>query len=71
MPGCERAAWRSKEIFHLALLLERLVDDAAIDHFADEDRSEARRILYSLDAILRMHFAQEEQLLNSITLTGP
>ncbi len=60
-----------QEIFHLASLLERLVDDATIDHFADEDRSEARRILYSLDAILRMHFAQEEQLLNSISLTGP
>jgi hypothetical protein len=30
-----------------------------------------RRILYALDAILRLHFAQEEELLASITLDGP
>jgi heavy metal translocating P-type ATPase len=60
-----------QEIFHLASLLDRLVDDASGDGFADEDRSEARRILYALDAILRLHFAQEEELLTSITLDGP
>ncbi|HRB04737.1 MAG TPA: hemerythrin domain-containing protein, partial [Ilumatobacteraceae bacterium] len=60
-----------QEIFHLASLLDRLVNDAAVDGFAAEDRSEARRILYSLDAILRLHFAQEEELLTSITLDGP
>ena len=60
-----------REIFHLASLLDRLVDDASVDGFADEDRSEARRLLYSLDAILRLHFAQEEELLTSITLDGP
>jgi heavy metal translocating P-type ATPase len=59
-----------QEIFHLASLLDRLVDDASIDGFGDEDRSEARRILYALDAILRLHFAQEEELLTSITLDG-
>jgi hypothetical protein len=47
-----------QEIFHLASLLRRLVDDASLDGFGDEDRSEARRILYALDAILRLHFAQ-------------
>jgi heavy metal translocating P-type ATPase len=60
-----------QEIFHLASLLDRLVDDATVDGFADDDRSEARRILYSLDAILRLHFAQEEELLTSITIDGP
>jgi soluble P-type ATPase len=60
-----------QEIFHLASLLDRLVDDASVDGFADEDRSEARRILYALDAILRLHFAQEEELLTSITVGGP
>jgi heavy metal translocating P-type ATPase len=59
-----------QEIFHLASLLHRLVDDASIDGFGDEDRSEARRILYALDAILRLHFAQEEELLTSMTLEG-
>ncbi len=60
-----------QEIFHLASLLDRLVDDASVDGFADEDRSEARRILYSLDAILRLHFAQEEELLTSISIGVP
>ncbi len=60
-----------QEIFHLASLLDRLVDDAAVDGFGDEDRSEARRILYALDAILRLHFAEEEELLTSITVEGP
>ncbi len=60
-----------QEIFHLASLLDRLVDDASVEGFGDEDRSEARRILYALDAILRLHFAQEEELLSSITLDGP
>ena len=60
-----------QEIFHLASLLDRLVDDASVDGFSDEDRSEARRILYALDAILRLHFAQEEELLTSITIDGP
>ena len=60
-----------QEIFHLASLLDRLVDDAAVDGFDDADRGEARRLLYALDAILRLHFAQEEELLTSITSAGP
>lgn len=60
-----------QEIFHLASLLDRLVDDAGVDGFDDEDRTEARRILYALDAILRLHFAQEEELLASITMDTP
>ncbi len=55
-----------QEIFHLASLLNRLVDDVSADGFDEADRSEARRILYALDAILRLHFAQEEELLMSI-----
>jgi hypothetical protein len=59
-----------QEIFHLASLLDRLVDDASANGFGEEDRSEARRILYALDAILRLHFAQEEELLASLALDG-
>jgi heavy metal translocating P-type ATPase len=55
-----------QEIFHLSSLLSRLVDDATVRGFDPADRGEARRILYSLDAILRLHFAQEEELLTSI-----
>jgi hypothetical protein len=60
-----------QEIFHLASLLDRLVDDASADGFGEEDRSEARRILYALDAILRLHFAQEEELLAILAIDGP
>lgn len=60
-----------QEIFHLASLLDRLVGDAAVEGFGDQDRSEARRLLYALDAILRLHFAQEEELLASITPDAP
>jgi soluble P-type ATPase len=60
-----------QEIFHLASLLDRLVDDASADGFGEEDRSEARRILYALDAILRLHFAQEEELLASLSIDAP
>jgi len=59
-----------QEIFHLASLLDRLVDDASVDGFGEQDRSEARRILYAIDAILRLHFAQEEELLTSLTHEG-
>lgn len=61
-----------QEIFHLASLLDRLVEDAAAEGFDDNDRGEARRMLYALDAILRLHFAQEEELLMSmISHEGP
>jgi heavy metal translocating P-type ATPase len=56
-----------QEIFHLASLLDRLVEAAAADRLEEADRSEARRILYALDAILRLHFAQEEELLASLS----
>ena len=56
-----------QEIFHLASLLNRLVEDAKMHGFNEDDRGEARRILYALDAILRLHFAQEEELLTSMT----
>ncbi len=55
-----------QEIFHMSSLLSRLVDYATKHGFDQADRGEARRILYALDAILRLHFAQEEELLSSI-----
>ena len=59
-----------QEIFHLSSLLSRLVDDATEHGFDPADRGEARRIPYSLDAILRLHFAHEEELLTSIAVDG-
>ena len=46
----------------------RNIDARTVDGFGDEDRSEARRILYALEAILRLHFAQEEELLASLAI---
>jgi hypothetical protein len=56
-----------REIFHLTAMLERLVDDVGTGELTDTDRAEARRILYGLDAILRLHFAQEEELYSALT----
>ncbi len=55
-----------QEIFHLTALLDRVVTDPGVDDLDPADRSEARRLLYALDAILRLHFAQEEELLTSL-----
>jgi len=60
-----------QEIFHLASLLGRLVNGATAADFDDDERGEARRILFALDAILRLHFAQEEELLMSLTTHEP
>ena len=57
-----------QEIFHLTALLDRLVTDPTVDHLDPADRSETRRLLYALDAILRLHFAQEEELLTSLSV---
>ena len=65
------------EIFHLVRLLGRMSDDlAGVDDdgegeggehdLAPDDRTDLRRLLYGLDAILRLHMAQEEELYASI-----
>ena len=60
-----------QEIFHLTELLDRLGTDPNVDVLDAADRSEAQRLLYALDAVLRLHFAQEEELLTSLmTDTG-
>jgi len=54
------------EIFRLVRRYGRLVDDVAVDGPTPDDRPDARRLLYGLDAILRLHFAQEEELYFSL-----
>jgi heavy metal translocating P-type ATPase len=56
-----------QEIFHLAGLLDRLVTEPGTDELDPADLSEVRRLLYALDAVLRLHFAQEEELLAGLT----
>ncbi len=50
------------EIFHLVRYIDRLVREVAKDGPAPEDLTDLRRVLYGLDAILRLHMAQEEEL---------
>ena len=55
-----------REVFHLGTSFERLVDDLSDAEPTAADTTEARRLLYALDAILRLHFAQEEELFVSL-----
>jgi heavy metal translocating P-type ATPase len=50
------------EIFHLVRFVGRLVDEVGTDGPVAEDLTDLRRVLYGLDAILRLHMAQEEEL---------
>lgn len=49
------------EIAHFTRVLGQLLEDIAPSGPAAEDLPEFRRILYGLHAILRLHFAQEEE----------
>jgi soluble P-type ATPase len=49
------------EIAHLARLFGRLVADLPDGPIGPEDLRDLRRILYGLHAVLKMHFAQEEE----------
>jgi heavy metal translocating P-type ATPase len=55
-----------QEIFHLVRVFERLMDDLPADGPAPEDRLDLRRTLYALHTVLRLHFAQEEELYLSL-----
>jgi len=55
-----------QEIFRLVRLLERLVRDLPADGPSSDDRTDLQRLLYGLEAILRLHQAQEEDLYGSI-----
>jgi heavy metal translocating P-type ATPase len=54
------------EIFHLVRLFERLVIELPETGPTPDDRTDLRRALYGLDAILRLHMAQEEDLYASL-----
>jgi heavy metal translocating P-type ATPase len=49
------------EIVHLTRVLERALEELPPEGPEAEDLPELRRILYGLHAILRLHFAQEEE----------
>ena len=50
------------EIFHLIRFVDRLVTEVPEEGPGPEDLTDLRRVLYGLDAILRLHMAQEEEL---------
>jgi heavy metal translocating P-type ATPase len=69
LPGEDPMALMSRthrEIFHLADGLQRQVNDLPAEGPGPEDISDLRRTLYSLHAILRLHFDQEEELYYSL-----
>ena len=50
-----------REISHMVNVLGRNIEDLPCDGELSEEIREMRRILYGLDAILRLHFAQEDE----------
>jgi heavy metal translocating P-type ATPase len=58
MAGMARA---HLEIEHLSRVFGRLLDDLPEEGPAPDDILDLRRVLYGLHAILRLHFAQEEE----------
>jgi hypothetical protein len=58
------------EIFRLARLFGHLVEELDADGPTPDDWPDLRRLLYGLDAILRLHMAQEEELYGSIVDPG-
>jgi heavy metal translocating P-type ATPase len=55
-----------REIAHLGRRFGRLVADLPDAGPTGEDLTELRRVLYALEAILRLHFAQEDELYDSV-----
>ena len=51
-----------REIAHLARLYHHLVADWLPQEAGEAELGELRRVLYALDAILRLHYAQEDEL---------
>jgi soluble P-type ATPase len=49
------------EIEHLSRVYQHLLDDLPAEGPGPEDLMDLRRVLYGLHAILRLHFAQEEE----------
>ncbi|GAB0113910.1 heavy metal translocating P-type ATPase [Acidisoma sp. C75] len=55
-----------REVQQLGSLLARMTADLPAEGPGPEEASDFRRVLYGLDAILRLHFAQEDELYHSL-----
>ena len=49
------------EISHLSRVYSQLLEDLPVDGPSSDDLMDLRRVLYGLYAILRLHFAQEDE----------
>ena len=49
------------EIIHLARRLGRILDDLPPEELTGDDVQELRTVLYGLYAVLRLHFAEEDE----------
>jgi len=58
------------EIEHLSRLFAHLLEDLPPDGPGPEDLVDLRRVLYGLHAILRLHFAQEEEAYSWLAAGG-
>ncbi|SCK26539.1 heavy metal translocating P-type ATPase [Vogesella sp. LIG4] len=56
-----------REIFRITRLLDRMIGDLPADGPSPPAVQELQRLLYGLDAILHLHFAQEEELYHSLS----
>jgi hypothetical protein len=55
-----------REIYHFARLLSRMARDMPPAGPDAGTLAELQRILYGLDAILRLHFAQEDEIYHTL-----
>lgn len=58
-----------REVQHLGGLLTRMTADLPDEGPSQAEANDFRRVLYGLDAILRLHFAQENELYHSLADT--
>ncbi|MEQ6290838.1 heavy metal translocating P-type ATPase [Vogesella sp. GCM10023246] len=56
-----------REIFRITRLLDCLIGDLPVDGPSPQAVQELQRLLYGLDAILHLHFSQEEELYHSLS----
>ena len=72
--GADRTGTMSRahaEIAHRIRRLGKLLDDSDAAHPDPDDMTELRRLLYGLHAILRLHFAQEDESYLSLAEEQP
>ncbi|WP_174875231.1 heavy metal translocating P-type ATPase [Vogesella oryzae] len=59
-----------REIFRITRLLDCLIGDLPAEGPSPQAVQELQRLLYGLDAILHLHFSQEEELYHSLSSQG-